>query len=217
MTPQSIRKRALTEDRQSLEAWFSGQRRIFEDSYLQTDDPYRQSGWGSTPERWRAGREVILDGVPRDGDFLDIGCANGLLLASLIEWAGVRGVALTPHGIDFLPALIELARARFPEHAHNFAVANAFEWNPERQYTYVHTLLEYVPKEHQTAYLQRLLDGAVASGGRLIVSSYGSKSKDERPVDIDFHLQMLGFRTTGCGNGRDADGWVATRVAWIER
>ena len=210
-------KRVLSDDEQALRGWFAGQRQIFEDAYLQTDDPYKQSGWRSTPERWRAGREVILDGVPRDGDFLDIGCANGLLLACLIEWTGERGVTIPPHGIDFVPQLIELAKARFPKHASNFEVANAFDWQPDRQYAYVHTLLECVPKDHQPAYLQRLLDEVVAPGGRLIVSNYGSRSKDQRPIDIDFHLQMLGFRTTGCGNGRDADGWVATRVAWINR
>ncbi len=116
-----------------------------------------------------------------------------------------------------MPALVERARERFPEHAGNFVVANAFDWQPERRYQYVHTLLEYVPKEHQPAYLQRLLDEVVAPGGRLIVSSYGSRSDEQRPIDIDFHLQMLGFRTTGCGNGRDEDGWVATRVAWVDR
>lgn len=201
----------------SLEAWFSSQRQMFEEAYLQTNDPYRQSGWTSSPERWRAGREVILDGVTRDGDFLDIGCANGLLLENLIEWGAERGVTPTPYGIDFVPALIDLARKRFPRQPEHFEVGNALDWKSTRQYDYVHTLLEYVPKQHQTAYAQRLLDEVVAPGGRLIISSYGSRSNDERPVDIDFHLQMLGFRTTGCGNGRDDDGWVATRVAWIDR
>jgi hypothetical protein len=28
---------------------------------------------------------------------------------------------------------------------------------------------------------------------------------------------MLGFQTSGCSNGREDDGWVATRVAWIDR
>lgn len=204
-------------DEEALTGWFAGQRQVFEDAYLQTDDPYKQSGWGSTPERWRFGREVILDGVPRNGDFLDIGCANGLLLACLIEWAGERGVTLTPHGIDFVPELVKLAKARFPENAANFEVANAFDWQPSQQYTYVHTLLEYVPKKQQPAYLQRVLDEVVAPGGRLIVSSYGSRGKNEKPLDIDFHLQMLGFRTTGCGNSLEPDGWVATRVAWVDR
>ena len=201
----------------SLPAWFDDQRRIFADSYLASDDPYQQSGFAGTPERWKAGRFVILDGVPRDGEFLDIGCANGLLLESLIGWSAGRGITLVPHGIDFVPELVEFARNRFPGHRENFTVANAFDWRPSRRYDYVHTLLEYVPREHQTDYLQRLLDEAVSPGGRLIVSSYGSKSQNQRPLDIDLHLQLLGFHTTGCGNGMEDDGWVATRTAWIDR
>lgn len=204
-------------DAQPQSTWFDDQRRRFSDSYLTTEDAYRQSGWGGTPERWRAGREVILDGIPRDGDVLDIGCANGLLLESLITWSAERGVTITPHGIDFVPELVDLARGRFPDLRDNFQVANAFDWQPPRRYDYVLTELEYVPRELQTGYLQRLLDEAVAPGGRLIVSSYGSRTRNERPIDIDLHLQMLGFRTTGCGNGREEDGWVATRVAWIDR
>lgn len=210
-------KNVVSDDQPSLAEWFAEQRQATEASYLATHDPYRQSGWSSTPERWRFGREVILDGVLNGGDFLDIGCANGLLLESLIEWAAQRDITLTPHGIDIVPALIELAQERFPEQAENFAVANAFDWQPERRYRYVHALLEHVPKDRQKEYLQRLLDVVVEPGGRLIVSSYGSRSKNQKPLDIDFHLQMLGFRTTGCGNSLEPDGWVATRVAWIDR
>lgn len=207
----------LTDRETSLAAWFEELRREIADAYLSSDDIYRQSGWGGTPERWRAAREVILEAVTRDGDFLDIGCANGLLLESLIDWARERDITLTPHGIDFVPELVELAQERFPEHRDNFSVANAYDWQPDRRYDYVHTLLEFVPRERQAEYLQRLLNEVVAPGGRLIVSSYGSRTRNERPLDVDLHLQMLGFRTTGCGNGREEDGWVATRTAWVDR
>lgn len=201
-----------------LDAWFQDQQDRIRHAYLATgNNQFQQSGWEGNPERWRAGRLVILDGVTRPGDFLDIGCANGLLLESLIGWSGERGFSLTPHGIDFVPELVDLARARFPELAGNFSIANAFVWRPDRSYDFVHTLLEYVPGDRQKLYLQRLLDEVVAPGGRLIVSNYGSRSRNERPLDVDLHLQMLGFHTTGCGNGREEDGWVATRTAWIDQ
>ena len=61
---------------------------------------------------------------------MDIGCANGLLLQSLVSWAGEVGFAIRPHGLDFVPELIELARGRFPRERDNFIVANAFYWSP---------------------------------------------------------------------------------------
>ena len=198
--------------------WFREQQRLFNDAYLAPDnDEYQQSGWNGSAERWKAGRAVILDGITRNGDLLDVGCANGLLLHSLVAWAAERGQTVTPYGVDFVPGLIELAQRRFPEQAANFSVANAWDWQPERRYDYVHTLLELVPQGDQRAYLQRLLDEVVAPGGRLIVSNYGSRTENRRPLDVDLHLQMLGFHTIGCGNGREDDGWVATRTAWIDR
>jgi SAM-dependent methyltransferase len=213
-----LRNLPVPSEASSLAGWFNDRQARVCSSYLADDtNEYQQSGWRGAPEHWKAARLVILDGVNRDGDFLDIGCANGLLLESLIEWASGRNLYLTPHGIDFVPELVTLAQRRLPEFAAHFRVANAFDWQPARRYTYVHTLLEYVPQEHQQQYLQRLLDDVVDNDGRLIVSSYGDRGGNVRPLDVDFHLQMLGFRTAGCGNGRLDDGWVATRTAWVDR
>ena len=77
-----------------------------------------------------------------DGDYLDLGCANGLLLESLVGWCAERGYTITPHGLDFIPELVELARQRLPEYAGNMHVANAYSWAPPRRYRFVQLLLE---------------------------------------------------------------------------
>jgi SAM-dependent methyltransferase len=197
-------------------AWFAAQRRQIAERYLAGDDPYRQSGWGSTPERWRLAREPILAAVTRSGSFLDVGCANGLLLESLIAWARERALRLEPHGIDLVPELVDLARRRLPGFAANFAAANAFQWEPARHYDYVHTLLEFVPDDAHREYLGRLLGRAVARGGRLIVSSYGSRTRAEAPRDVAGYLAELGFEVAGDAMGADLDGVPITRVAWID-
>lgn len=199
-----------------LSAWSENQRQLFETAYLASDDPYRRSGWGSTPERWRLGREVILDAVPRDGHFLDIGCANGLLLECLLEWGRGRGVSLVPHGLDLSPRLVELARERLPAFAGNLHAGNALTWTPPRRYDYVYTLLEFVPDELHARYLQRLLDLFVAPDGRLIIGNYGSRSRDEPPIDVASHLRTLGLPVAGSSMSAEADGWPMTRVAWME-
>ena len=58
-------------------------------------------------------------------DLLDIGCANGLLLESLVEWAAPAR-CITPFGVDQSAGLIALARRRLPRFAANFFVANAW-------------------------------------------------------------------------------------------
>ena len=97
---------------------------VYEEHYLASDDPRRQSGFGGDEERWEAARRPIAEAVDHDGSFLDVGCANGYLLESIVRWSEHR---LEPYGLDFSPRLVE-----------------------------------------------RLLERAVAPGGRLIVCGYGS-------------------------------------------
>ena len=199
-----------------IDEWFDSMRRDFKRWYLASDDPWRQSGWGSTPERWRLAREVILSAVERSGTFLDIGCANGLLLECLVAWAGGRGIVIEPHGIDLVPELVELARKRLPAYASNFVAANAFTWRPLRRYDYAHLLLESAPPSRHREFLFRILDSAIARGGRLIVSNYGSRSKNETPFDVAGYLSSLSFAVAGSASASEPDGFVITRTAWID-
>jgi 2-polyprenyl-3-methyl-5-hydroxy-6-metoxy-1,4-benzoquinol methylase len=125
---------------------------------------------------------------------MDVGCANGLLLESLIGWAGLEGSALRPHGLDFVPELVELARQRFPAHRGNFEVANAFDWSPTRQYDFVRTNLEYVPEPDWILFVRRQY-AAVAPGGRLILSYY--HDPDEPVVDLCEMIEQAGFTVAG--------------------
>jgi len=206
----------VARDDTQIDEWFDSIRRDFKRWYLDSDNPWRQSGWGSTPERWRLAREVILSAVERSGTFLDIGCANGLLLESLVAWAGERGIVIEPHGIDLVPELVDLARKRLPASLPSLATANAFTWKPLRRYDYVHLLLEVAPPSTHREFLHRMLDSAVARGRRLIVSNYGSRSKNEAPIDVAGYLSGLGLAVAGSAAASEHDGFVLTRTAWVE-
>jgi SAM-dependent methyltransferase len=206
----------VARDDTEIGEWFDSMRRDFKRWYLASDDPWRQSGWGSTPERWRRAREVILSAVERSGTFLDVGCANGLLLECLVAWAGERGIVIEPHGIDLVPELVELARKRLPASLPNLATANAFTWKPLRRYDYAHLLLEVAPPSTHREFLRRIFDTAIARGGRLIVSNYGSRSKNEAPIDVAGYLSGLGFAVAGSASALEHDGLVLTRTAWID-
>lgn len=170
-------------------------------------NPYRQSGRTSGAARWEATRRCIAEAVDRDGDFLDVGCANGLLLESLVRWCAERGHTIRPHGIDFIPELVELARRRHPGREACFEVTNAWDWSPARRYDYVRTNLEYVPLADWPHFVACQL-AVVAAGGRLIVCHY--RNAADPVVDVASVLASLGHRVAGRAG---ADG---VSLAWLD-
>jgi SAM-dependent methyltransferase len=183
-----------------------------EDTYLASDDPIAQSGFDGGAARWRAEREPILTAVDRDGDFLDVGCANGYLLESLIGWAAEEGIDLVPHGIDLGSRLIETARQRMPAHAAHLHHADMWTWHPPRTYDYVYTLADLAPPG-LLGDLCRRLQSWVTPGGRLIIGDYGSHSRGLAPQDMQMVLKSLGFEVAGAAVGGDP---IITAFAWVD-
>ena len=190
MTPSRELPREFVEKLRTLEA-----------SYLAEEDPIRQSGFGGGPVRWRAEREPLLDAVESDGDFLDVGSASGYLLECLVAWGRERGVNLVPYGLDIGEQLIELAKLRLPQYASNFFVGNAWNWDPPRPFRYVYTLHDCVPPDCLDSYIRRLLAEFVEPGGRLIVGSYGSKSRGVPPFDVPALMASIGLSVAGTAMG----------------
>jgi len=189
--------------------YFDAVRAAISDYYLEDpSNPYRQSGRSSGAGRWIETRGCIAQAVHRDGDFLDVGCANGLLLECLIAWTAARGIGIRPHGIDFVPQLVELARQRLAPYCGSFEVANAFYWTPSRRFDFVRTNLEYVQRGDWPEFLARQYS-AVADGGRLIVCHY--RNQDDAPVEVASILRRLGFAVVGQAQA------PGTSVVWCER
>src|SRR5439155_247963 len=93
------------------DAWFAGMAEIFETAYLEGKNPRAQSGFGGNAARWEAARRPIADVIDRAGSFLDVGCASGHLLESVVRWSAHR---VEPYGLELSPGLAELARRRLP-------------------------------------------------------------------------------------------------------
>jgi SAM-dependent methyltransferase len=204
---------AAQESQRQLPPSFLDKLAALERTYLKSDDPIRQSGFGGGEVRWRAEREPILGGVPASGDFLDVGCANGYLLQCLIIWGEERGLQLIPHGLDRGAGLIALAKERHLNHASNFHVCNAWDWRPERTYPCVYTLSDCVPQDNLEEYIHRLGTRIVTPGGRLILGAYGSRSRRLPPFDIGGFLASAGYTLAGSAAGGDPP---ITRFAWID-
>ena len=181
-----------------------------EPAYLRSSDPIVQSGFSSGRERWVAERSPLVDGIASDGEFLDVGCANGLLAQDVVAWAAGAGFRMTPFGVDLGPGLVALARQRLPVVADNFVAADAWTWEPGRRWDYVYSILNCAPKTLWCDWLSRLA-GWVEPGGRLIVGFYGSRSRGIVPEDVGAVMGRCGFRVAG-----ESFGNTITRFAWAD-
>jgi SAM-dependent methyltransferase len=143
---------------------------LYEAHYLAAGTPFGGSGHSGDSESWEAVRRPIAAAIDRDGFFLDVGCANGLLLESVVAWSAHR---VEPYGLDFAPRLVEEARRRLPRWADRLFVGDARTWKPPRRFDFVRTELVYVEEAERPPYVARLLERFLEPGGTLIVCGYG--------------------------------------------
>jgi SAM-dependent methyltransferase len=201
-----------------LDAWFEANRNLLETAYLQGREPWQQSGFGlhtpHTPAEWEAERRPIADCMDAPGAFLDIGCANGYLLETVLGWTSARGIAIDPYGLDLSAALVALARQRLPRHAEHLFVGNGWTWDPPRRFDYVRTELVYVPEEFFGPYVARLQERFLTPGGRLLIAEYRSKGTTVRELTVDRTLADLGFTVRSIALGY-RNGVEYTRVAVV--
>jgi len=197
-------------------AWYAAVGRTLEDAYLATDDSYAQSGMRGDAARWERGRRPVTAAIDRDGTFLDVGCANGLLMESVQAWAEVDGYAVEPYGLDHSTRLAALARQRLPRWADRIFVGNAIDWAPPFRFDFVRTELVYVPPRRHVGLVERLLREVVVPGGRLIVCSYRSARKPvSRAGSVGDVLREWGYEVIGETERADLNGVVNVRVAWV--
>lgn len=208
---RAVRDAARSYRTQSDEDCYADVVRLLEPAYLRGRTPQEGSGFGGDARRWRACREVIVHGIERSGSFLDLGCANGLLMESVREWAAERGFTIEPYGVDLAPGLVALARSRLPQWANRIEVGNAIDYRPAggRRFTFVHALLDTVPPTRHADLVRHALDRLVEPGGRVVVSHY------LRPQPVADCLRGLGFPVAG-ESRRHVDG-RPTSAAWLDR
>jgi hypothetical protein len=177
----------------------------FERAYLAGADPRAQSGFNGSPERWRAARHGIVEAIDGDGSFLDVGCANGLLLESVVEWSPF---AIEPHGIDFAPGLVHLARRRLPHWADRLWVADVFSWIPPQSFDFVHARWEL-----------DAVDEVLRLGRRAIFSSDGSfRTRDSpRAEPVGELLRERGVTVAEQLHQRSDEHEVELVVAWVDQ
>jgi len=200
------------------EAYFRSERSVHEQKYLAGDNPRQQSGFGRDERDWERYRRPIANAIDCDGTFLDIGCANGLLMESVAAWARQDGHAVEPYGLDISESLVDLARSRLPHWRERIFPGNALLWTPPMPFDFVRTELVYVPVTRRRDYVHRLLDTFVADDGRLIVCSYGSsRPEGQRSEALTDALAAWGFRIAGIHEALSDHGFVTTRAVTLTK
>ena len=99
-----------------------------------------------------------------------------------------------------------------PNHPDNFWAGDAWKWEPPRSFTYVYSLLDLAPGEMVGSWLDRLASW-VEPRGRLIIGSYGSKSRRIDPEDVPAALERSGLNVVGSSSGGDGP---VVRFAWAQ-
>jgi 2-polyprenyl-3-methyl-5-hydroxy-6-metoxy-1,4-benzoquinol methylase len=190
--------------------------RTHERSYLRGQTPEAGSGFGGGEQAWRDARHHITEAIDADGTFLDVGCANGLLMESVTAWCAERALTIEPYGVDLAPGLVELARQRLPRWAGRIWVGNAIDWLPPhgQRFDYVHVLLECVPSQRRADLIRHHLATTVRPGaGRLLVSKYAADTAGSPTAAQE--LRSLGFGCSGQTSGEKRPGRPTVPTAWI--
>jgi SAM-dependent methyltransferase len=198
-----------------LQSWFTEIKQTLETSYVNASTPWQQSGKSGAFEDWVRLRIANIAPVERSGSYLDIGCANGYLLECSVVWARLKGIEITPYGLDYSAKLVGLARQRL-QSSSNIYVGNAWDWSPPQHFDYVRTELDYVPRNYRKPFIERLLAEFVAQNGRLIISQYRSRREDLSQGWVDRELEMYGYHVVEVHSGYDGVGLELCRVAVLQ-
>jgi protein-L-isoaspartate O-methyltransferase len=199
-----------------LPAWFAEVKQVLESAYTAALTPWQQSGKSGTFEEWIKLRVANIAAVNRPGKYLDIGCANGYLLDCLVAWSRLKGVELIPYGLDYSEKLVALAKERLSSYADNIYLGNAWNWTPPQRFDYVRTELNYVPRNYQKRFVERLIAEFVSEHGRLIISQYRNHRDDLTQGWIECDLVAWGFAVSEIHSGYSGDGLELCRVAVLQ-
>ncbi|HEU4964151.1 MAG TPA: class I SAM-dependent methyltransferase [Bacilli bacterium] len=197
--------------------FFTGVKDLLEPIYMTGETPWNQSGFSGTEERWNRLRRPIAACIDRSGTYLDIGCANGYLMECVARWTEVRGLQVTPHGLDISEELVKLAQRRLPAYADRLYAGNAWEWTPPQTFDFVSTELVYVPEDLRQAYIERLLNLFVAEDGLLLLSEYRPTKEADNPNWASEYIEAWGYPIDRIESGIDLNGKELTRVTVISK
>jgi len=178
--------------------WHARMASLVVPAYLAGDNPRAQAGYTGAEADWEQARSLVAEAVCRSGTFLDIGCANGLLMESVWTWCAMRGHDVHPYGLEIAPELATLARNRIPQWADRVFEGNAADWLPHFRFDFVRTGADYVPRAKRQELIRHLLSVVLQPGGRLIIGPYTEERNETRSeASLENMVTTWGFDVSG--------------------
>lgn len=193
---------------------------LLEESYLAADargDIPGGSGSGGGLARWEKKRRVLATAFDRDGSWLDVGCANGLLMETLAQWTAEKGLRIEPYGLDLSERIAAAARRRLPHWADRIWAGNVMTWEPQMRFDYVTVIADSVPANARAALVDRLVTRFLKPNGRLIFSIYVPLPPEPPPENppASAVLKRFGYAVSGEAEVR-IDGLLKVSSAWLD-
>ncbi|MBT5338149.1 class I SAM-dependent methyltransferase [Candidatus Falkowbacteria bacterium] len=132
----------------------------------------------------------FLQYLEEDGNVLDLGCGNGLLLRHLTYFSNLNVV---PYGVDFLEQSIEQAKEEIlPQFNENFYCCSIDLFSTEIKFKYI-ILEPYLLYEKDRKSVVEKLKNFLAPGGSIIIYNYHDALKNEKIEDLFHYPGLEGF------------------------
>jgi SAM-dependent methyltransferase len=186
------------------EGWHAAAAALVVPAYLAAATPQGGSGSSRDEAGWEYARSLVADATRPGQSFLDVGCANGLLMESMARWGGVE-----PYGLEISPELAALARRRLPVWSDRIWVGNALDWPAPRRFDVVRTGLDYVPSARRRELVEHLLSFA----GRVVV---GVHNEEREARTLERLVASWGFSISGRAERPHPHPRLAYRAFWID-
>jgi SAM-dependent methyltransferase len=160
------------------------------------------ASFAHTRQRVQPGVSQVLDQIPREGNWLDLGCGNGSLAREWVQ-QGRRGLY---HGVDSSPQLLQIARQNFENEKSHPGLEMIF------------SLLDLTSPQWSSAFKEMIWDGVLAFAvlhhipGQAIRSVLISRVRDLLSVGKPFWISVWQFQHSPRFRSRQI-GWEAIHLS----
>lgn len=155
---------------------YQKEQKFYSEAYWKDNDgnnPFRPNGFSMLPEKIY---QAFAEQINKDGEVLDLGCGNGLMLKYLMQSLDRK---LIPYGADFIERSVRQAKELIlPQYANNFSAINVVDYSfTDGPFDFIFTFLSHIYPDDRKEYLKKIKKYC-RKGGRVIFYEYADVLKN---------------------------------------